>query len=735
MIFKNMLTAAFCFLVLLSSHAAGAAAPSVTGKVSERAGVMRRGYLLRQGVPIQPSSEADVRALCLENAEGKCVPAIIEPEALDENGKVRWLRVEVPLSMPAWRSVKLTLCRDAKPAPIPLLRKEPLSGGWRFTTSRYSLEFRNPDLIKLTAGGHTLLDGRLDFHVFSDVHSIIGGGGATTILTPFRAAGFEIREETPGRAVVVFRGRVPKQKVYSYVKGDIDPLRGFDCEARFFLNALSGTLRFEWRLTNQSGWKSWIERYALLLPVPPSLRVTANEAGIQQNLGSWAVVEDGAARMVAIAPFVPDLGPGAGMRLENGSLLHGGIDMPIDGAVTGRIPQVHRWFHYGMSRTFSGALLIGGTADDARAELLPLHFQLPAQYYSDTGVLPERGDKLTNGEFDEPVARAANWLLENQWRGTLWWGEWWREFDLTRQQGAEEASNGNSAVAPLYHYYRTGDGRHLECARRAAFYTYDVQFNRARTGPGPFLHARRHLLDEQDWVHPRYQRLTGALIASHSLLAAIEREELMASLRSYTDKLMDEQGRMHDWDKRANQPGGPAGVDTSNIMEALVECWHESGDASFLEKARRMSRWTMSEWRARKPGTWNWNLSQYVLRGLVAVGRATRDQQVIRTSIDIARDVLTGQSEAELHFVFYNAWMASELNRAFGANLPLEKFLDLTRRNLDHMGPDGNFPVALPEAWAPYPSIRSSYYDSKAFVAYIPSLTARLAAMKEKKQP
>jgi hypothetical protein len=727
----NRYDVAFCLLISLSSRAPGVTGYLVSGSVPERAGVTRSAYLLRQGLPIPPRPEADIRGFCLENAEGKCLPAIIEPESRDENGKVRWLRVEVPLSIPAWRSAKLTLRRDAQPAPVPQIRKEPLSGGWRFTTSRYSVEFRNPDLIKLTAGGATLLEGRLDFQVFSDVHSIIGGGGATTILTPFRAAGFEIREETPGRAVVIFRGRVPKQKVYSYVKGEVDSVRGFDCEARFYLNSLSGTLHFQWRLTNQSGWKSWIERYALLLPVPPSFRVTANEAGIRQNLGSWAVLENGGTRMAAIAPFVPDLGPGAGMRLENGSLLHGGVDMPIDGAITGRIPQVHRWFHYGMSRTFSGALLIGGTADDARAGVLPLHFQLPAQYYSETGVLPERGDKLTNGEFDDQISRAANWLLENQWRGTLWGGEWWREYDLTRQQGAEEASNGNSAVAPLYHYYRTGDGRFLECARRAAFYTYDVQFNRARTGPGPFLHARRHLLDEQDWVHPRYQRLTGALIASHSLLATIEREELIAALRGYTDKLMDEQGRMLDWDKRANRPGGPAGVDTSNIMEALVECWRESGDASFLEKARRMSRWTMGQWRDRKPGTWNWNLSQYVLRGLVAVGRATHDQQVIDTSIGIARDVLGGQSEADLHFAFYNAWMAAELNRAFGASLPLDRFLDVTRRSLDRMGPDGNFPVALPEAWAPYPSVRSSYYDSKAFVAYIPSLTARLAAMKE----
>ena len=415
------------------------------------------------------------------------------------------------------------------------------------------------------------------------------------------------------------------------------------------------------------------------------------------------------------------------MRLENGALLHGGIDMPIDGAITGSVPRVHRWFHNGMSRTFEGALLVGGTADEARAEMEPLDLVLPPDWYSRTKVLPERGDPVNYGEFGEQVARAADWLLRNQWRGTLWWGEWWREFDLTRQQGAEEASNGNSAVAPLYHYYRTGDARFLQCARRAAFYTYDVQFNRSRSGPGPFLHARRHLLDEQDWVHPRYQRLTGALIASHSLLAGREREELIASLKSYTDLLMDPQGRMLDFDRRTNRPGGPAGVDTSNIQEALVECWRESGDATFIEKAVRMSRWTMQEWRKSRKD-WNWNLSQYVLRGLVAVAEANGDRQAIDTAIDISRHVLESPEGAELHFAFYNAWMAAELNRAFQAELPLKRMEDVVRRSLDRMSADGNFPVPLPEAWAPYPSVRSSYYDSKAFVAYIPGFTARMAA-------
>lgn len=723
---------ALSFFAVICVLAAHAEEVIVTGSVAERAGITRRGFLLRQGIPVRPMSDAETAGLCLAGEDGRCVPALVAPEGRDEKRRVTWLRIEAPVDVPAWRAVRLALKRTSAPPPPPALRKNASPGAVRLTSPHYSIEFRDPDRVVLTAGGQTLLDGSLGFQLYSDVHSIIGGGGATTILTPFRASGFTVREEAPGSAVVVFRGRVPKQKAYSYVKGEIDPARGFDCEARFFLNSLSRTIRFQWRITNQSGWKSWLERYALVLPVARTLRVTANEAGVRQNLGSWVVLEDGAARLAVTAPFVPDLGDGAGMRIENGSLLHGGLDMPIDGAITGQAPQVHRQFHYGMSRTFDGALLVDGGSAEARGEIEPLDLALPAVWYSKTGALPERGDALDFGEFSGQIARAAEWLLANQWRGTLWWGEWWREFDFTRRQGAEEASNGNSALAPLYHYYRSGDGRFLQCARRAAYYTYDVQFNRARSGPGPFLHARRHLIDELDWVHPRYQRLPGAILASHTLLAGIEREELIEALRGYTDRLMDETGRTLDWDKRANKPGRPAGVDTSNIMEALVACWRETADPSFLEKARRMSRWTMAQWRERKSDTsWNWNLSQYVLRGLVAVAHATGDREVANTCIEISRNVLANAGEGELHFAFYNAWLAAELNRSFGADLPLTIMLGVVRRSLDRMGADGSFPVATPEAWAPYPSIRSSYYDSKTFVSYVPVLTARLAAVRK----
>lgn len=710
------------FAILFAAVSANAAGPLTPAFIAEQAGMARTNYLLTQGIPVPPLDNSEASRVCVTSGKGGCLPATISPEGRDENGKVRWLRLEMPVRMPAWRKLPLQLTIATATPRVPDVEREHL----RFRTPDYSVEFKDPDWIRLTAKGRILLEGRLGFQVYPDIHSIVGGGAATTILTPFRASGFTVTDESPGRAVIVLRGRVPKQKTYSYTKGDIDPLRGFECEVRFHLNSLSPVLRYEWRLTNQCGWKSWLERYALVLPLASGFRVIANQAGIHNNLGSWAVFENSGSRVAFTAPFVADLGDGAGMRLENRVLLHGGVDMPLDGALTGPVPQVHRQFHAGMSRTFEGTILVGGTAEQARAQNEALDIVLPAAYYSRTGALPEGGDDPHDGDFREQIDRAANWLLHNQWRGTLWWGEWWREFDQTRRQGAEEASNGNSAVAPLFHYYRSGDGRFLQCARRAASYTYDVQFNRDRSGPGPFLHARRHLLDEQDWVHPRYQRLAGALLASHTLLATTERGELIAALRGYTDKLMDGEGRMHNWDRRANAPGGPAGVDTSNIQEALVACWRETGDRTFLEKAVRMSRWTISQWREGNKD-WNWNLSQYVLRGLLAVAEAMRDPETIGTAIAISRHVIANpQLGGDLHFVFYNAWLAAELNRLFGANLPLDRFAAIVRGNLDKMGPDGSFPVALPEAWTPYPSIRSSYYDSKAFVAYIPALTARL---------
>src|SRR5262249_21179587 len=158
-------------------------------------------------------------------------------------------------------------------------------------------------------------------------------------------------------------------------------------------SAYSNTIGYDWRLINRCGYKSFLERYALVLPIAKTARVIRSERNAAQRFGRWADFQGG---FGVTAAFVDDLGAGAGMGIEPAGLLIGGLDMPPDGSLGYGVPEIHRLFYHGMSRTFRGAIATQGSAE---AEASPVHLTLPPQYYSDTGVLPERGAKVNAGEF------------------------------------------------------------------------------------------------------------------------------------------------------------------------------------------------------------------------------------------------------------------------------------------------------------------------------------------------
>ncbi len=428
---------------------------------------------------------------------------------------------------------------------------------------------------------------------------------------------------------------------------------------------------------------------------------------------------------------------------EGKSLLVGGIDMPPDGGYyVGAVPDIHRLFHDGMSRTFSGSVLVGGGAAEAAEALTPVDLVLPAQYYSDTRALPEAGDPVTFGEYETAVKRGAEFLVSHQWRGTLWWGEWYREWDDTRNMAVEEASNGHSPLAPLYHYWRTGDARFLQCAKRSAQYVSDVQIYRGSKWIGWMFHTRRHLFDELDWIHPRYQRVTGSLISSHVFLDSQTRADAIRTIRNFHEKIFDADGVPHDWDKIANrQSKEEDGVDTSNFMEALIYCYRETGNDYFLRSATKMSRWTGARWKMRgnrKDDDWNWNLANYALRGLYTLWSTSQDPFVYDLMTDIVRKIMANADAgsydlkdgigagAEAHFAFYNAWISSRIARLCPDRQQLIKTLvRVVNREVGRVRPDGLVPLdhgmegGLPTVW-------TSYYDAKALVGYVPVLSAYL---------
>jgi len=685
-----------------------ALAPLALAQPVARFAAVGSGYV-EQGVPVVALPAERAARLTIPGAE-----ALVEPQPAGPDGKVRWLRVSLRAS--AGRQYEI---RESLPAKAPGLEVSQSGSRISVKGDGYEAEFESPDRMRLRAGGATLFDGPVRMQLYPDARSIINAGGSTTVLAPFEPAGFKLERHGGSRAEAVLRGRSPKQKAYNHVGGNNDPKLGFEAEIRFQFSALNRDIRFDWRITNHCGYKSWLERYVLVLPAAKG------------------------ARPEVTAPFAADLGEGAGVRFTEAGLLHGGIDMPPDGGFGRTVPEIRRLFYPGMSRTFEGEIVLS-----PRTGPKPF-LKLDPQHYSDTGALPERGDPVTMGEWASAVERAAAWLRDHQWRGTLWWGEWWREWDLTRKQGSEEASNGNSALAPLYHFYRTGGRAFLDTAARSAWYTFDVQQSKRRDGFGPMMHTRRHMLDELDWIHPRYQRTGGAVEVSQVMLMDRERREIIETLRSFITRIQTEDGVPHDWDAKANRRGpGETGVDTANIVESLVQAWIETADPFFLDRARGYARWTVDKWKTRKDGKfWNWNLTRYVLNGMLAICRAGREfpgripetGEFCGTAVEISRHTISHPELAsvegtigggELHYVFYHAWLGAEASRIAKDPKMIAPLLAKAKEQLARQAPDGTFPMEMGSLWSQYPNRTISYYDPKAVAAYLPVLAARLASMR-----
>ncbi len=687
------------------------AALSIAGEVVERQGVARRSALLEQGIPVRPMPRAEAQSLRLVGA-----PGFVEPEALNERGEVVWLRVVARVDLAPRQRLPVRI--ESGPTSVPQLQLEQSNEEIRVTTPYYRLLVRKPGRIILTVGEQELLNGDWSVELVGDARAILWG----LYLREFLPETAIVEDRSPYRATLLLKGRYTKNRRTQ--RTEEDPGRRFECDLRLHVNALWPHIRFHWRLTNLTGSKTWLQRYALRLPL--------GAAG---------------SRLFVAPQFLEELGPGAGTARTNDGrfLLVGGLQMPHDGELmAGPAPRVWRMFHHGMSRTFEGVLITNGSEQEAIQQTGPLDLVLPPQYYSDTGALPESGDPVTFGEWTQTVARAAEWLLRNQWRGTLWWGEWYREWDESRHMGVQDTANANSSLAPLYHYWRTGDGRFLVCARRAAQFTYDVQLDKSDRSLGWMLHTRRNLFDELGWIHPRYQRAKGALVTSHVILYPWARREVIETIRNFYQKIFDEKGIPHNWDeKRGRRTEEPAGVDTSNFMEALVYCYRETGDPWFVEAALKMSRWTAERWRARNAtpqDNWNWNLSQYALRGLVALYEATGDEIARQTAIDIARVTLNNQAPRtsvmrdgmggrKIDNVFYHAWITAAVSRfAPDGSHMLEELYAIVRADAACQRDDGSFLLdhgvesGLPTAW-------TSFYDAKSLVAYLPVLAARRAAV------
>jgi hypothetical protein len=173
----------FSALVWLVSAAQSATLP-VAGEIRERAGIARHNSLLEQGMPFAPMAEAEARRLVLRGAEGA-----VEPEAADENGNVRWVRVSARVSMPAGGRLPVRI--EAAPGPEQTrqsLRITRADDGITAETSDYRLVLKSGGEIELTAGTKLLLKGAWGVDAIADARGILWGSN----FGPFTPGAVEI---------------------------------------------------------------------------------------------------------------------------------------------------------------------------------------------------------------------------------------------------------------------------------------------------------------------------------------------------------------------------------------------------------------------------------------------------------------------------------------------------------------------------------------------------------------
>lgn len=731
---------------------------------SDRKPMMR---VVEQGIPVLPLEPEEVAKLRVLDEQGNVVRASIEADGQNERGEIVWVRVAVPVEVGKGRERRLTLeSRPELELPDKNFEVVERAGAISVDNGIYSLRLAAPGHIELTTSSGPLLDGDVRFQLWPDARSIVGAGAGTCRLADFVPEGWSLEEQSESRCLVVLKGRVPKYAAYTGDPSELDPTAQFDCELELICYASSPVIRFRWRIENYTVWQAYLERYTLVLPLAAGSAVEDGECSDDGKFLRYVVAKTAGGSLAMTADFVDQLGAGAGINVERRrdlceikiddvareagegpfephvylsareddgtglDLVQGGVNPPQDGNMAAENPEVHRLFYLGMGRTFGGSLLINCGKDEIDSELEPIYFEIDADYYSRTGALPENGDPVYFGEFEETVRDAAEWLLRKQWRGTLWWGEWWREYDVYREQGVESTANGNNPLAPLYHYWRTGDARFVDSARRSMEFVYDIQLSKRRGGLGPFFHSRRFLIDKMEWVHMRYQRIEGPIKTAHFLGDRRLRLKVIEAMKTHARNLVCPNGAP------GYGSGGPygkrvvAGSDCTNFGEVLGILYRETGDPEFLEVAKKMARWTI-----RTMNKWNWDENignsygwHFLMRGMLSTIKLTGNKRYREWYLDMARKNMTYDME-DMKFVHWMNWLIVEAEKMSHETWMLDVLRKNTIKMLEKQQPDGGIRNDMRYPWSKWPTKWEYIYDTKGIVAYIPVMTARRRAV------
>lgn len=674
----------------------------------------------------------EASTLAVFDESGKPAPANVQVEGTDQHGMVRWVLVSITVDLAEGESKKFYLKPGETRGSHDSLQVSIGSETFKYVRNRYfTAEFSDPGHIRLKTDAGVVLDGQVGLDIRGDARSAVGN------LRPvcFEPGGYEILERTDRRVKLLLRGRY---KAWAPKQFTFDPVQGYDVEVEFVIYADSPVIRFRWRITDFMRFNCsymWLDRYVFSLPLADGSAVVGGEERPEgTHFGRWATVQTPGGKLAMTFGTYEWLGKGAGIETVDGRIGQGGIDPPPDGGFGGKFPDIWRKFYYGMSRTFEGSIIAGASENQILSEVNPIPMILSAQYYSDVGALPENGGKVSFGKWKDAIDRAAAHLLETQWKGTLWFGEWWRERDIDHDLGIEETNSGNSALSPLYHFYRTGDWRFWESAKMSYYYTYDIQFCKRTDGWGPYMHTRRFLLDHQEWFHPRYQRVGGMIKTSHFLGDRVARDKVIWLLRFWGENYVAEDGSpmAPHGDGRekptADQKSKCTESAMSNFAESLMYAYTETGDEWFLEKAKLIGDWVVRGTEADIDAfCGNSNSTRYILRGLMPLCRETGEQRYKDTFVKISEWTVNAPTfDFGTHYVAFHFWYASEAYKMSGKREILDGIVKLAEWVLSKESEEmpGTFPFLQRNQYPPARWI--CIYDNAAIVAYLPVLASTL---------
>lgn len=695
--------------------------------INEFHGVSRNGYMIEQGVPVPGISPEQTQTLGVIDESGNSVSANVQIEHIDPTGKVRWMLVSLPVDVAANSSKTYYLAPGSgEPAGSTLTLHES-SNGITIKTDCYTAIFTNPGHISLATDKGTIIDGTAGFTLLPDARSKVGNCRPLY----YEPLGFEIIEQSPKRVHLLLKG------VYRSLRPKdttVDPVQRYDADAEFIIYADSPVIKFRWIITNFLRFNCsymWLLKYTFSLPLAEGSAIVAgDEVPGEDKFGRWATVSTPGGNLAMTFPFYGWLGKGAGIEVSDGRIAQGGINPPVDGGFGGKSPDIWRKFYYGMSRSFEGALLIGPSQADLESELNPLAITLNPQHYSECSELPEDGSRVTFGPWKDIIDRTADGLIENQWKGTLWFGEWWREWDIDMNMGVEETNSGNSAMGPLYHFYRTGDYRFFESAKMSYYYTYDLQFCKQEDGFGPYMHTRRFLLDHQEWFHPRYQRVGGMIRCSHFFGDKVYRDKVIWFLRYWGENYVAEDGAplTPNRDGTKNKCTESA---MSNFADSLIYAYLETGDKWFLDKAKLIGDWVVHGVDNVEGFLFNNNDTRYIMRGLLPLCQITGEQKYINTYCKIARWTARRQEEHN-DYVTFHIYYLSQGYKWCGDQSLLDAAVKLAEWTFSRENKDnpGTFPFGRRDC-TNNPTRWRCHYASKALVSYLPVLASTLEEARE----